>query len=69
MKAIEPGLPVEPIKDTAVEAGLIGLDTTAKLLGTFRRQLRTEGFTKRETFELCDLWLTETLGACQETED
>jgi hypothetical protein len=74
MKALPDGshddLPVDPeYDDTSIGASREGIRTVAKLLGAFRRELRAEGFTKKETYSLSEEWLKGTFGKIDNEED
>ena len=56
---------IDPLDDEIVEKvknGMLGMRTTAMLLGTFRRELEKEGFAEEEIHEFCQTWLVEVLG-------
>lgn len=54
-------LPPDPeFDDTTMEYSLGGMHDMAVLLGTFRRELIAQGFTKKEACGLCETWLVET---------
>ena len=74
MKALPDGshdeLPADPEYDnTPISASREGIRTVAKLLGAMRRELIAEGFTKKETYALCETWLTGTFGKIDEEDD
>lgn len=70
MKTEPDDLPADPELDgTVLGHSVEGVETVAKLLGTMRRSCRMEGFSKREAFELCELWLVETFEAMGKTEE
>jgi hypothetical protein len=58
----EANMPIDPELDNEnLVNGMLGMRTSAKLLGTFRRELEEEGFDSEETHELCQVWLEAAL--------
>lgn len=54
-------LPADPELDgTPLGKSVEGARTVAKLLGAMRAELRMQGFTKSETYALCEEWLKGT---------
>lgn len=63
-------LPADPEYDnTQLGVSAEGISTVAKLAGRLRRELRAEGFSKAETYNLCEKWLEIALGKVDDDDE
>jgi hypothetical protein len=63
-------MPADPELDgTPLGASVDGARTVATLLGAMRAELRMQGFTKSETYALCEEWMKGTFKQINDDED